>query len=243
MRFASTLAFSVLLGMLLPFTQPMAAAEEGDFDQLDRVSELQDEARAAARAKDWVRARELAEVVLTLDDSVHTADSRLILVRALEHDGQFGAALYELRQFLGLPISRTQARRGERLRQRIVRARGADQVGTFAVRRPQPPAKSVDVAGAVGVLLGGITMTVTGAYFIGVDLHWKSQDVRSGTWAAIGTSLLLGGISLDITGIVLLRRSRGADRRGARVRGVQGAPRVAVGWGRERVDFLLWGTW
>ena len=51
MRFASTLAFSVLLGMLLPFTQPMAAAEEGDFDQLDRVSELQDEARAAARCR------------------------------------------------------------------------------------------------------------------------------------------------------------------------------------------------
>jgi hypothetical protein len=243
MRFASTLAFSVLLGVLLPSTQHVAAAEEGDFDQLDRVNELQQEARAAARAEDWVRARELAEVVLTLDDSVDTAESRLILVRALEQEDQFGAALYELRQFLELPLSSSLARRGERLRQRILRVEGANRAGMVDFRAGKPAVKRSGVAGAVGVLLGGITMTVTGTYFIGVDLHWKSQDVRSGTWAALGTSLLLGGLSLDITGIVLLRRARSADRQGTSSRGLQELPRVAVGWGHERVDFVLWGTW
>jgi len=215
-------------------------AQEGDFDQLERVQELQREALAAARGQDWDRARELAEVVLTLDDSEYTADSRLILVQALENERHFGAALYELRQYLDLSLSPRNLRRGEQIRKRLDSLRSAELSAPSGSGRSQRQAR---LASAVGVLLGGIALSVTGSYLIGVDVNWKVQGVPSGSWAAIGTPMLLGGVSLDIVGLVLLRKARLPQASLADLRRFERRPRFALSWDSERLSFSVGAAW
>ena len=238
------LSFSILLVFLtattvLTLSRP-GLAEEGDFDQLERVQELQRSALAAARAAEWQRARELAEVVLTLDDSVFTADCRLILVKALEQERQLNAALYELGQFLVLPLSPTQARRGQRLKRRLERTRDLGESrsvpGLNGSARPQ-------LASGVGTLLGGVVLSVTGGYFIGVDIYWNSLDVPSGTWAAIGTPLLVGGLVLDVAGVLLLRRAKGPRASSADLQRFERRPRVSVAWTSDQLAFQIGGVW
>jgi len=216
-------------------------AEDGDFDQLERLLELQREALAAARVKDWDRARELAEVVLTLDDSEFTAGSRLILVQALESEHQYGAALYELKQYLDLPeLSSGNLRRGERIQKRLNSLREAElAVGGASNRKLGQP----KVASAVGILLGGIALSVTGSYFIGVDINWQVQGVRSGTWAAIGTPLLAFGVSLDIAGLVLLGKARRPQASSADLRRFERRPRLALSWNSQQLSLSLGASW
>jgi hypothetical protein len=230
---------------LTPLLTPSAVkAEEGDFDQLERVRSLQRQALAAARGEDWDLARELAEVVLTLDDSAYTSDSRLILVQALEQERHFSAALYELKQYLDLPLLPRNLRRGQRLRQRLERLHDAELEGGLAagigaggsLGRPR-------VASAVGILLGGIALSVTGGYFIGVDINWHSRGVPSGTWAVLGTPMLIGGISLDIAGLVLLGKARGPRATIADIRRFERRPRFAFSWNKERLSLRFGGTW
>ena len=235
------LAFLVVL---VPSLVPSGVgAQEGEFDQLERVQELQRQAVVAARSQDWDRARELAEVVLTLDDSEFTAESRLVLVQALENEGQFGAALYELKQYLGLPLSRRDLRRGERIQKRLGAKRTAELAGDPLPQRGSVMIGQPKVAAAVGVLLGGVALSVTGSYLIGVDLRWEELGVRSGTWAAIGTPLLAFGVSLDIVGLVLLRKARAPRASLADVRRFERRPRLAISWRSEQVGFSLTGAW
>lgn len=226
----------VLLVLPLAAFRP-ALAEEGDFDRLERVQTLQKEAIAASRSGDWRRARELAEIVLTLDDTVFTARSRLILVQSLEQEGQYEAALYELREYLDLPLSDTNRRRAQSLRRRLERLRDAG---------PVAPTRSVRVPGTqagVPMLLGGIALSITGSYFIGMDLYWASKRVPSGTWAAIGTPMLLGGIALDIVGIVLIKKGRLGTSSARQRWWYDRRPRVALAWTDRSVALSLGGRW
>jgi hypothetical protein len=237
----SRLTLTVLVALSALTAPSVVQAEDGDFDQLERVLELQRQALAAARVKDWDRARLLAEVVLTLDDSEFTAGSRLILVQALESERQYGAALYELKQYLDLPqISPSNLRRGERIQKRLNSLRQAELAGGGGSNRKLGQPK---VASAVGVLLGGIALSVTGSYFIGVDLNWQAQGVRSGTWAAIGTPLLAFGVSLDIAGLVLLRKARRPQASSADLRRFERRPRLALSWNSQQLSFSLGAAW
>lgn len=241
LSFPSLLAFVVVLTPL--FGPAELQAQEGEFDQLERVEELQRQALAAARAADWDRARELAEVVLTLDDSEYTADSRLVLVEALEREGQFGAALYELKQYLALFLSPRDLRRGERIQKRLVAKREAELAGQRLPERRAVMLGQQKVASAVGVLLGGVALSVTGSYFIGVDLRWQALGVESGTWAAIGTPLLVFGVSLDVIGLVLLRKARSTGASLADRRRFERRPRLSISWRSEQFGFSLAGAW
>ena len=238
---STTLVFLVVFLSSLGLAPGLSAGErvEGDLDRLDRVQELQREAMEASRSGDWPLARELAEIVLTLDDTEVTARSRLILVQALEKEGQYSAAQYELGQFLDLELSRANRRKGEQLKARIEHLR-ALQSGTVLAPRPRSQPTQ---AGAVGLLLGGVAMSVAGAYFVGTDISWSTKRVPSGTWAAIGTPLLVGGIGLDIGGVILLHRSvkqrRAADlRRMERTR-----PRLGLSWDGQRFSVAFGGRW
>jgi hypothetical protein len=225
-------------------TEEEEQAQEGDFDQLERVLELQRQALAAARIKDWDRARLLAEVVLTLDDSEFTAGSRLVLVQALESEDQYGAALYELKQYLDLPqISPSNLRRGERIQKRLNSLREAELTGEPVSGRSNRKLGQPKVASAVGVLLGGIALSVTGSYLIGVDINWQTQGVRSGTWAAIGTPLLAFGVSLDIAGLVLLGKARRPQASSADFRRFERRPRLALSWNSQQLSFSLGAAW
>jgi len=240
----SSLSLLALLVSLIPLLAPSGLwAQEGEFDQLERVQELQRQALMAVRAEDWDRARELAEVVLTLDDSEFTAESRLVLVQALENERQFGAALYELKQYLGLPLSPRDLRRGERIQKRLGAKREADLVGQPLPRAKVVPVGQPKIASAVGVLLGGVAMSITGSYFIGVDLRWEQQGVRSGTWAAIGTPLLAFGVSLDIVGVVLLRKARTPGASLADLRRFERRPHLSISWRSEQIGVSFGGAW
>ncbi len=173
--------------------------DEGDFDRIDRADELMNEAQAAAEAGDWDKAKELAETVLTLDDSYATGEARLILVRALERLESYDAALYELRQYLTFALTNEERLAAERLGARIE----AKRDGTYVrPRRPLPVTKRA----GIGLVIGGAVPLVLGTTFIGNDAFWRSQGVPSGTWSVIGTPLLITGLALDVVGIILLVR-------------------------------------
>lgn len=196
------LALLLTVAALVAPRPVLAAGDEGDFDRLDRADRLTDEAVAAAKAGEWLRAKELAETVLTLDDSFATAEARWVLIQALEWESLYDAALYELSQYQaldGLPEERL-AEAG-RLKTRLESKRD----GTWI---PEPMRRRGRHLGpGIALVVGGAVPLVLGLSFVATDIHWASQDVESGTWAAIGTPLMITGLALDITGIILLARA------------------------------------
>jgi hypothetical protein len=213
---------------------------EGDFDRLDRADELTAQAMAAADAGDWVTAKQLAETVLTLDDSFATAQVRLVVVRALEREGLYDAALYEVRQYLALEIDDAQRVEGQEFERRIE----AKQAGTW--RAPRRPGALRSQAPGIAMVIGGAVPIVVGASFVGNDIHWQSQGVQSGTWAAIGTPLIVVGATLDIIGAILIARPPKPRPSGSAT--LQGRPRPSLGLsvGRTADDgwrFTLVGRW
>lgn len=237
-----TLSSLLLISVLsLALGVPVVHAGDGDFDTLDRLQNLRVEARAAARAKDWVAARDLAEIVLTLDDTEYTADTRLVLVRALEGQGQYGAAIYELKQYQALDLPKAALQKAERLMRRLEMARTYERLSS-GEEGLSLDARKTRAAG-VSLLVGGVSLTATGAYFIGMDLYWASKNVSSGSWALLGGSLLGVGIGLDIAGAVLIHRTR--NRGGSRTerRRFDHRPRIALSAGSESFAFQIGGQW
>ncbi len=227
------------LALLLPRPAPAAdpAGDEGDFDRLDRADRLTDEAVAAAKAGDWLTAKELAETVLTLDDSYATAEARWVLIQALEWEGLYDASLYELQRYAaleGLPEDRLAE--AERLRERLERKRD----GTW---RPGA-GRGAQLGPGIALIAGGAVPLIVGLSFVGNDIHHASVGVESGTWAAIGTPLLITGLALDITGIVLLARpTRAAPSASAARR--RAPPALGVTFGRtpEGWHLAVSGRW
>ncbi len=190
------------LGLALLLAPMPVLAEDGDFDRLERADVMQEQALAAAEAGDWETARSLAEAVLTLDDSYATAPSRYVLVRALEYEKSYEAALYELKRYLEVE-DLTEADRKAALRARDrIEAKGA---GTWRGRKQQarPPSARTGVA----LMIGGAATLVLGTGFVGVDVRWASLGVQSGTWAAIGAPLLAAGLALDVVGLITVLRA------------------------------------
>ncbi len=97
------------------------------------------------------------------------------------------------------------ARRAERQRQ------------AAAQRATTPLASRQQRAGGIGLLAGGAAPTIVGLWFIGSDARWAAEGVDSGTWAAIGTPLLITGLVLEGVGAVLLATAPNAGKRTARV--------------------------
>ena len=220
-----------LLALAAPGTS--MATDEGDFDRLDRADRLTDEAVAAARAGEWLRAKELAETVLTLDDSFATAEARWVLIQALEWESLYDAALYELSQYSaleGLPDGRL-AEAGK-LKTRLEGKRDGTWIPDPVRRRAR------HLAPGLALVIGGAVPLVVGASFVGNDIHWASQDVQSGTWAAIGTPLLLTGLALDITGIILLVRPPRSGPKAASAHR-RPAPKLGLAVGRTHDGWQL----
>lgn len=194
------LSFLLALSVGAPL-RAQEAGEEGDFDRLDRADETVALAVAAADAGNWEEARRLAEEVMFLDDSYATAPARVVLVRALENEEAYDSALYELKQYLELPLTDEERASAERLGARLE----ARKAGTY--RRPRRP---LDRNGRIGLglVLGGAVPAILGGSLLANDLHWASIGVQSGTWAAIGTPIMIVGLAIDIVGIVVLSRSR-----------------------------------
>ena len=137
-------------------------------------------------------------------------------------------------------LSSGNLRRGERIQKRLNSLREAElAVGGASNRKLGQP----KVASAVGILLGGIALSVTGSYFIGVDINWQVQGVRSGTWAAIGTPLLAFGVSLDIAGLVLLGKARRPQASSADLRRFERRPRLALSWNSQQLSLSLGASW
>jgi len=174
---------------------------EGDFDRIDRADETVRLAVEAADAGDWAEAKRLAEEVMSLDDGYATAPARIVLVRALEHEESYDSALYELKQYFELPITQEERDAAVRLQARLE----ARKDGTY--RRPRRPLDRNGRLG-VGLLIGGAVPAIVGGVFLGNDIHWSSLGVESGTWAAIGTPVMLVGLAVDIVGVVMLSRRR-----------------------------------
>ncbi len=182
------------------------AEEEGDFDRLDRADETVRKAVEAADAGDWEEAKRLAEEVMFLDDSYATAPARIVLVPALEREEAYDSALYELKQYFGLPLTDSERAEGERLQARLE----ARKAGTY--RRPRRPMSRNNRIG-LGLVLGGAVPAIVGGSLLANDIHWAAVGVPSGTWAAIGTPVMIVGLAVDIIGIVVLARSRGGKAR------------------------------
>ena len=54
------------------------------------------------------------------------------------------------------------------------------------------------------MLAGGAAPTIIGLWFVGTDLNYASRGIESGSWAAIGTPLLITGLTLEAVGGVIL---------------------------------------
>lgn len=239
---ASGLLLLAALALLLPRTAlaaDPAEGDDGDFDRLDRADRLMDEAVAAAKAGDWLTAKELAETVITLDDSFATAEARWVLIQALEWEGLYDASLYELSRYEsleGLPEERVQE--AERLRTRLEGKRD----GSW---RPGPgKGRASRLGPGIALVAGGAVPLIVGLSFVGNDIHHASTGVESGTWAAIGTPLMITGLALDITGIILLARPPG-PRPEASVARRHRAPSLgfAVGRTEQGWHLALSGRW
>jgi hypothetical protein len=115
---AARLALAGLLAAGLASAGPAAAGDSAaapaaaDEDPGARARRMTQAAVDAARESRWTEAQELAETVLTLDDGPATAEARVVLARSLEVRGQHQSALYEIRQYLALPLPMEQLERG-----------------------------------------------------------------------------------------------------------------------------------
>lgn len=239
---APGLVLLTVLALLLP--RPSLAAEpegggDGDFDRLDRADRLMDDAVAAAKAGDWLKAKELAETVLTLDDSFATAEARWVLIQALEWEGLYDAALYELQRYEALEgLAEDRIEEARRLEDRLESKRDGTWIPEPVRRRGR------HLAPGIAMVIAGVVPLVVGISFIGNDIHWASTDVKSGTWAAIGTPLMITGLALDITGIVLLARAPRL-RPGASAAAQRPSPSLGLAVGRttEGWQLAVSGRW
>ncbi len=253
-RFA-VLAACVAVG-LGPWTAVQAQDGDVDFDDIDLdalqptandAATLQDQAIAAAVDARWDVARDKAQAALALDTSVATAQSRLVLARALEALGDEPQALRELDTYLALPLLDSDRAKGVEARERLVgnlhaRDRRAAEARETARRRAArttlPLAAQQQRGGAIGMLAGGAVPTILGAWFLGTDLNYASRGIESGTWAAIGTPLLITGLTLEAVGGVLLAVSTRPSARSAHLQirgGLAPDPRGGLQaglWGR-----------
>jgi hypothetical protein len=65
----------------------------------------------------------------------------------------------------------------------------------------------------LALVVGGIAPLLLGGWFIGTDASYASQGVDSGTWAAMGTPMMVGGAVLEIAGIAAIATAgQGAGR-------------------------------
>jgi len=170
-------------------------AHAQDFDQLSEADTTMQAAIDAAEAGDWAEARRLAEIVLALDDSYATAPARSVLVQALENEGSLRSALYEARRYLELELKPDRRETGERIERRLTRLveGGGTAVPTRSAKGP-----------GIGLLIGGAAPIVAGGWFLGTDIQYAAQGTDSGTWAAIGTPMLITGAALEVVGAVLI---------------------------------------
>jgi len=180
----------------------------------------------------------------------------MVLVQALDREHQYGAALYELRCYLDLDVSDEARTRAERILVRLeeLKARGTrgDQRAKPRTERATSPprarskrASEPSLAGAVGLLVGGAVPAAIGLGFVGTDVYWSSQQVESGTWAAIGVPLAAVGLALDVAGLVaLIHRSRlRARSSAAQLSAPQPSIHVGVARAGSRWQLTLGGAW
>lgn len=211
-----------------PWRAVQAQDEDIDLDALETLEEdaatLQAQAIAAAVDERWDVARDKASAALILDTTVRTAQSRLVLARALEALGQHSDALREIDTYLALPLLERDRARGTETRERIVgRLRTKDRQAADAreaarrrtARANVPLALRQRRAGAIGMLAGGAVPTIIGLWFVGTDLNYASRGIESGTWGAIGTPLLITGLTLEAVGGVILAVSSTRSPRSA----------------------------
>lgn len=220
--------FAALL--IVALSAPAQGQEEDDID-LDAVETLQEDAAtlqaqaiAAAVDERWEVAITKARAALVLDTTVATAQSRLVLARALEAIGQLEDALDEVETYLALPLLERDEAKGEDTRARIVaRLRARDRAEQDAREAERRRAERASIPtplrqrryGGIGLMAGGAVPTVLGLWFVGTDLNYASRGIESGTWAAIGTPLLITGLAMEGVGAVLLATSRPRAARSA----------------------------
>ncbi len=230
----------VLLAAALLCAAPTAHAQDvGGFDTIDQADVLQKQAQKAADEGNWRLARQLAEEVLTLDVSFATAPARLVLVRALEAEENYDAALYELKQFFRLKgLEPDVVEQGKRLERRVVARRDGDYAPAPTLRtRPAPPRGA-----GIGLMIGGGVPLVLGGVFVFNDVHHAVQGNDSGTWAAMGAPILGIGVALEVIGAVVIAKSRPSGQ--ARPSAARPVPRLdgfSLGYDGEGVRLGLRG--
>lgn len=227
---------AILLACCTLWASPAVGQEDDiDLDAIDNAAALQSDAIAAAIEGRWDDAKALAEQALMQEASITTAQARLVLARAHEALGDLEAAKRQVENFLALPLLERDRARGKEVKARIESAlakggsAGSDDRQLAAPqeqrreneaatpRSTAPLAVRQQRAGGISLLAGGAAPTIVGLWFIGSDARWAAEDVDSGTWAAIGTPLLVTGLVLEGVGALLLATAPKAGTRRARV--------------------------
>ena len=252
---SAALAIMLIVGLFPLATATAQDDEDIDLDDIDLdavetladdAATLQAQAIAAAVDERWDIARQKALAALTLDTTVGTAQSRLVLARALEALGDPDAALREVDNYLGLPLLTRDVARGQEIRERIVdQLRARDRAAAHARETQQrqrsrsrlAPGVRQQRGGAIGLLAGGAVPTVMGIWFVGTDLNYATRGIDSGTWAAIGAPLLITGLAMEAIGGVILATSSRRPARSARLQ-LHGGVAPGVGGG---MHLGLWG--
>lgn len=215
------LVVAALLVGLPALAAAQDADEDIDLDSVETLAEdaatLQSQAIAAAVDERWVIAADKARAALTLDTSVRTAQSRLVLARALEALDELESALHEVDIYLALPLLERDKAKGDSTRERIVgrlRARDRAEADAREAERRRAARSTVPTGvrqrqyGGIGLMAGGAVPTILGVWFVGTDLNYASRGIESGTWGAIGAPLLITGLTLEAVGAVVLATNR-----------------------------------
>ncbi len=171
----------------------------------DLFAQIQLGAVEAMMEGDWPTAEQRARAALAIDGGPRASQARLVLIRALEQRGAVVEALSELDVLLGLKLLPQHRSKGEEIKQRLTARAPQPTLEESATTGPVGPvsAKTRKATG-IGLVAAGAAPLVVGTMFVSWDIGFAAQDVESGTWALIGTPLLVTGIAAEIIGVALL---------------------------------------
>lgn len=216
MKRTSMGALVLLATLVLSQAPAVSLAGDGDEDPA-RAAQIQEQAKEALDADQYVDAARLAARAVGLDPSLSTWLARQVRIEALEALGRYEEALTHIEEYLDLDGLFAEHRSwGKESRQRIRDALvAASAAGAAKAQR----------GAGVGLLVGGAAPLGVGLGFLANYGRLGGDFQTYGGWAQSGAVLLGVGVALEAVGLILVATA-GPPAQSAGLEG-EAAPQVS----------------